>query len=97
MIGVGPLMREEVFLHLVDDAARDLALTAPIPAAQEQRSVACSTCPDQRLILQVNQSHAPFVLFRDSESCVMLLIITFYQGLGKYVISLFFILYDNKR
>src|SRR5262245_29020152 len=48
---LGPRFREEVFLHLADDAIRDLALTATIPTAQEQRSVACPTCPDQRLIL----------------------------------------------
>src|SRR5215510_3937866 len=97
MIGVGPLMREEVFLHLVDDATCDLALTASIPAAQEQRSVACSTCPDQRLILQVNQSDAPFVLVRDSESSVMPLLIAFYKGPGKDVIRFFHIRYDNDR
>src|SRR5262249_25557454 len=46
MVGVSSLKREEVILHLVDDAIRDLALTAPTPTAQEHRSVACLTCPD---------------------------------------------------
>src|SRR5262245_45893658 len=35
-VGVDPPIREEIFLHLIDDATRDLALTAPTPTAQEQ-------------------------------------------------------------
>jgi len=90
-------MREEVFLHLVDDATCDLALTAPTPTAQEQRSVTSVTCPDQRLILHVNQSDASFVLVRDAESCVMPLLVAFYKGPGKDVIRLFLFRYDDER
>src|SRR5262249_59228151 len=79
MVGVGPPMLKEVFPHLVDDAIRDLALTAPIPTAQEQRSVACPTCPDQPLILHVKQLDAPFVLVRDAEDCVIPLAVAFYK------------------
>src|SRR5262249_10918974 len=66
MVGVGSLKREEVSLHLVDDAIRDLALTAPTPTAQDHRSVVRLTCPDQRLILHVKQLDAPLVLVRDA-------------------------------
>src|SRR5262249_676814 len=77
MIGIGPRMREEVFLHLVDDATRDLALTAPTPTAQDHRSVACPTGPDQCLILHVNQLDAPFILVRDAEGCLIPLAFAF--------------------
>src|SRR5215467_4471073 len=94
---VGAAMREEVFLHFIDDATCDLALTATTPTAQEQRSVASLTRPDHRLILQVNHSDAPFVLGRDAESCVIPLLIAFYKGTGKDVIRLFLFRYDDKR
>src|SRR5262249_48117530 len=97
IFGGGPRVREEVFLHLVDDATRDLALTAPTPTAQEQRSVACPTCPEHRPILHVNQSNAPFVLVRDAEGCVMPLLVAFYKGPGKDVIRLILIRYDDDR
>src|SRR5262245_55597265 len=97
MVGVGPQMLEEVFLHFVDDAIRDLALTAPIPTAQEQRSVACPTCPDQRLILHVNQLDAPFVLVHDAEDCLIPFAVAFYIRPGKDVFRIFLFRYDDDR
>jgi hypothetical protein len=84
MVGVGSLKREEVILHLVDDAIRDLALIAPTPTAQEHRSVVCLTCPDQRLILHAKQLDAPFV-------------VAFYKGPGKDVVRIFPFRYDDDR
>src|SRR5262245_8440446 len=97
LVGVGPQMLEEVFPHFVDDAISDLALTAPTPTAKEQRSVACATCPDQRLILHVKQLDAPFVLVRDAEDCLIPLTVAFYKGPVKDVFRHFLFRYDDDR
>src|SRR5262249_44926350 len=87
MVGVDSLKREEVILHLVEDAIRDLALSAPTPTAPEHRSVVCLTCPDQRLILHVKQLDAPLVL----------VVVAFYKGPGKDVVRIFPFHYDDER
>src|SRR5262249_45714297 len=96
-VGFGQPRREEVFLHPVDDAIRDLALTAPTPTAQEQRSVACLTCPDQSLIPHPNQLNAPLVTVRDAEGGVIPLAVAFSKRPGKDVFRIILIRYDDDR